>query len=240
MNKALRFIYILWYLPVFYVLIGILSIAIFFVDFLSARAARYLCNTVVGHATLDPGGLRLKTLGRENLPAGSGFIIFANHSSLLDIPAVALSTGSSITWVAKAALGKIPFFGWALRKVHMLVDRGGGAEAARRMVEDAEDRLKKGQILAIFPEGTRNRGQALLQPFKKGAFILAKHTGAPLVPVAIKNAGRLWPPGHFWPRPGLIRVKIGPTLQPVPGERLADLTAKAQAALEALLADESW
>lgn len=241
MNKFVKFFYLLWFLPVFVCLTIIAGTACVIVSFFSARAARYITNPVWGHVALDPAGIKLVTIGRENLPqTEGGFIIFANHSSMADIPAVALSTGRSITWVAKAALGRIPFFGWALMRVHMLVDRGGGTESARKMVSEAETRLHRGEILAIFPEGTRNKTDQPLLPFKKGAFILAKHTGAPIVPLAIKNAGLLWPAGSFWPRPGTIRVKIGPPLTPMPGEKLGAITDRAQAALESLLLDDTW
>ncbi len=241
MNPVLKFFYVVYYLTVLTSLTVVLGLVCVVVSYFSPSAARYITNTLWGRAVLGPAGIRLKVSGRENLPAaGNGFIIYANHSSLTDIPTVALATNKPLSWVAKASLGQIPFFGWVLARVHMLVDRGGGAESARKMVEEAEARLERGEILSIFPEGTRNRTSAPLLPFKKGAFILAKHTGALIVPLAIKNAGKIWPAEKFWPEPGVIRVKIGEPLTTVPGERLGDLTLRAQRALEQLLLDESW
>ena len=240
-NPVVKFFYVIWYVPVLVLSTIVLGGVCVVVSYFSIRAARYLTNIMWGHAALDPAGLKLRVTGLENLPEGDGgFIIYANHTSMADIPTVALATQKPVSWVAKASLGRIPFFGWALARVHMLVDRGGGAEAARKMVDEATRRLNQGEILAIFPEGTRNRGAEPLLPFKKGTFILAKHTGASIVPLAIKNAGQLWPAGQFWPRPGTIRVKIGQPLLPLDGERLGDITNRAQAALEALLTDDSW
>jgi 1-acyl-sn-glycerol-3-phosphate acyltransferase len=158
----------------------------------------------------------------------------------LDIPALGLATRAPLTWVAKASLGRVPFFGWALARVHLLVDREGGAEAAVSLVNEAGGRLARGEVLSIFPEGTRRHGPEQLLPFKKGAFILARQNGAPVVPVALKNTGALWPAGRIGPWPGLIRVRIGPPLTLVPGEKLAAFTIRAQEALAGLLADESW
>ena len=240
-NPVLKAIFVPLYLLIFISLTIVLAVVCIVVSFFSARAGRYITDTLWGWAALGPGGVRVKVFGRENLPqTPGGFIIYANHSSTADIPTVALATGIQVSWVAKAQLAQIPFFGWALARVHMLVDRGGGADSARKMVEDAEKRLADGQTLAIFPEGTRNRGDDLVLPFKKGTFILAKHTGALIVPIAIKNARNLWPVGRLWPYPGTIRVKIGPPLTPIPNEKLTPLTARAQDALLALLADESW
>lgn len=239
-NPVVKFFYLLWYLPVLVLSTIILGLSSVIVSYFSIRAARYISNPGWGHAVLDPAGIRLETFGRENLPEGGGFIIFANHTSMTDIPTVALASQKPVSWVAKASLGRIPFFGWALARVHMLVDRGGGVEATRKMVDEATRRLTDGEILAIFPEGTRNRGSAPLLPFKKGTLILAKHTGAPIVPLAIKNAGSLWPADKFWPRPGTIRVKIGQPLLLKEGEKLGDITERAQAALRDLLVDDSW
>jgi 1-acyl-sn-glycerol-3-phosphate acyltransferase len=175
--------------------------------------------------------------GRENLPPGGGFIIFANHRSLLDIPTVARATGRSISWVAKAALGRIPVFGWTLQRVHLLVDRGGGAEAAKQMVQEASQRLAAGEIMAIFPEGTRNKTETPVLPFKKGAFILAKHTGVPLVPLAIYNTGNLWPSGKYLPKPGRILAAIGEPLTADPKQPLAALAKKAEVVMEKLYDD---
>lgn len=240
-NPIIRFLYLAWYLPI---LVGgtiVLGLLCFVVSYFSPRAARHISNNWWGHLVLNPAGIRLKVYGLESLPQGQGgFIIYANHSSLLDIPTVALATQKPLSWIAKASLGRIPFFGWALARVHMLVDRGGSAEAARKMVDEAIRRLNLGEILSIFPEGTRNRSGEPVLPFKKGAFILAKHTGVPIVPVAIKNAGSLWPANGYWPTPGLIRVKIGQPFLPLEGEKLGQITARAQGFLHDLLVDDSW
>ena len=240
-NPVIKFLYVIWYIPVFTLLTilgGTLSI---FLSFFSKKAARYITNTPWSYIALLPAGIGLKTIGQENLPKSYGnYIIYANHTSLLDIPAVGKAVNVSLTWVAKASLAKVPFFGWALLRVHMLVDRTGGANAAKNMVEDAASRLQGGQTLAIFPEGTRNRGEEPLLPFKKGAFILAKHTNVPIVPVAIKNAKNLWPAHKYWPMPGVIRIKIGHPFTLQPGENLAALTERAQQNLLEMLTDESW
>lgn len=240
-NPVFKFFYAVWFVLLITASTVVLGLVTVLVSFISPKGARYLTDVGWSHCVLTLAGLKVEVVGLENLPAGEGgYIFFANHTSAADIPAVGLATGRLVTWLAKASLGKIPFFGWGLARVHMLVDRGGGPEAAKKMVADARTRLADNQILAIFPEGTRNRSGELLLPFKKGAFILSKQTGAQIVPLAIKNAGQLWPAGAFWPRPGRIKVKIGPPLEPLPGEKLGPLTDRAQAALRDLLVDQSW
>ena len=234
--KLLHLLYLAYYLPLLTLMTILCGTACFAASFFSLRLARSISNTAWSRAVLGPAGIKLKVSGRENLPRDSGgFIVYANHNSLLDIPAVALATRAPLAWVAKASLARIPFFGWGLARVHLLVDRAGGLEAINSLVAEASRRLARGEVLSIFPEGTRHHGPDQLLPFKKGAFILALHTGAAAVPVALENTARLWPAGRLGPRPGLIRVRIGPPLAPAPGEKTADFTARAQAALAALI-----
>lgn len=240
-NPVVKFFYVIWYLSVFSFFTVCGGVTTLVVSLFSEKWARYITNIIWAYVVIPPAGIRLETIGRENLPQLHGnYIVYANHGSLLDIPAVALATRVPLTWVAKASLSKIPFFGWAMARVHMLVDRKGSVDATRKMVEEASRRLKDGQILSIFPEGTRNRGDQPLLPFKKGAFILARHTKVPIVPVAIKNSRALWPANKFWPRPGIIRIKIGSPMAPLAGENLTALTERAQCVLLEMLTDQSW
>ncbi|MDR1083308.1 MAG: 1-acyl-sn-glycerol-3-phosphate acyltransferase [Deltaproteobacteria bacterium] len=228
------FFFGLWYWPVFFILTVTAGFICLTASLFSKNISRFITSRVWAFIVLDPAFIKVETYGRENLPPGGGFIVFANHRSILDIPAVARATGRSISWVAKAALGRIPVFGWTLKRVHLLVDRGGGPEAAKQMVAEASRRLAGGEIMAIFPEGTRNKSAVPVLPFKKGAFILAKHTGAPLIPLAILNSGSLWPSGRYLPCSGRIKAAIGAPLTVDPKESLAALAKKAEKILESL------
>ncbi|MDR0621110.1 MAG: 1-acyl-sn-glycerol-3-phosphate acyltransferase [Deltaproteobacteria bacterium] len=229
----LRFIYGLWYLPIFFCLTIISGVACLIISLFSRRLTRFITGQIWANVVLLPAFIKVEVVsGRENLPdpKAGGFIVFANHRSLLDIPVAAKATGRNFSWVAKAALGRIPIFGWTLMRAHMLVERGGSAESAKKMLDEATQRLSRGEIMAIFPEGTRNKTSEPLLPFKKGAFILAKHTGVPLIPLAIQNSGQLWPSGSYLPKPGLIRVAIGRPIK-AEGSSLSALAASAHAAM---------
>ncbi|MDR1656761.1 MAG: 1-acyl-sn-glycerol-3-phosphate acyltransferase [Deltaproteobacteria bacterium] len=228
--------YKLWYLIVFTlstIVAGLLCLAL---SYISKPFTRRITSQGWAYIVLGPARIKVEVTGHSYLPppGAGGYIIFANHRSILDIPTVAVATGRAISWVAKSALGRIPVFGWTLKRVHLLVDRGGSAEAAKHMIAEASGRLAQGEIMAIFPEGTRNKTESPLLPFKKGAFILAKHTGVPLVPLAIYGSGRLWPSGSLTPKPGLIKVAIGPPITVGPKDTLNNISAAAQDTLSAL------
>jgi 1-acyl-sn-glycerol-3-phosphate acyltransferase len=236
LHSIWRVLFSIWYLAIFTSLTILTAFFALILCGLSMALVRRISGRLWSIICLAPARIRVETVGRERLPesAGGGYIIFANHRSLLDIPTVTAATDQSISWVAKAALGRIPVFGWALKRIHLLVDRGGSAEAAKAMIAEAGTRLSRGEILAIFPEGTRNKTDAPLLPFKKGAFILAKHAGVPLVPLAIARSGDLWPGGHLVPKSGLIKVAIGEPMIVSPGETLNQISKRAYEILESL------
>jgi 1-acyl-sn-glycerol-3-phosphate acyltransferase len=237
MVKGLKkFLFGLWFFPVFVTLTILAGFLCLLCSLFSKVAARTISGKIWGKIVLGAAFTKLEVIGQENIPKDKkGYIIFCNHRSMLDIPATALATKKPLSWVAKAALGRIPVFGWVLKRIHMLVEREGGSEAARKMISEASERLKDGEIMAIFPEGTRNRQkEPPLLPFKKGAFILAKHTQAPLLPVAIYNSGELWPSGALLPKIGTIRIMIGEPLTIKPNESLNLITQRAFDSLNSL------
>jgi len=76
------------------------------------------------------------------------------------------------------------------------------------MVDQANDRLKKGRWILIFPEGTR-RAVGAEPDYKIGGALVAKRTNTPVLPVAA-NAGEFWPRMGFIKWPGVVTVSIGP------------------------------
>src|SRR6478736_5063470 len=80
--------------------------------------------------------------------------------------------------------------------------------AARRSIDEAARRIKAGQSVVIFPEGTRTR-DGRLGSFKKGGFHLAIDSGADIVPMAIQGSRELMPPGSPLIRSGQVRLQIG-------------------------------
>jgi 1-acyl-sn-glycerol-3-phosphate acyltransferase len=74
-------------------------------------------------------------------------------------------------------------------------------------------RLKRGELVLIFPEGTRTT-DGEVKPLKPGFSALARRAGVPLLPVAIDGAFQAWPRRRKLPRSGHIQVQFGPPLLP--------------------------
>ena len=120
----------------------------------------------------------------------------------------------------------------------IFIDRQN-AVAARRSMEEAARRIRSGQSVVIFPEGTRTR-DGRLGPFKKGGFHLAIDSGADIVPVAIRGSREVMPRGvGADPRRARSRVEVGepiPTAGLGPGDREA-LIAKVRARVAEMLGE---
>ncbi|HEV3456426.1 MAG TPA: lysophospholipid acyltransferase family protein [Thermoanaerobaculia bacterium] len=157
-------------------------------------------------------GVRLEVERPAGLDPASSYVFLANHQSLFDIPALLLAVRGRFRMVAKQSLFRIPVFGWALTAAGFVsVDRGDRT-AARQSFAAAEQGLRSGGSVLLFPEGTRSTGDTLL-PFKRGGFLLALRTGLPIVPVGIRGTHAVQARGRRSIQPGMVQVRFG---EPIP------------------------
>lgn len=129
-----------------------------------------------------------KTYGREHLPEGP-MMICGNHSSLVDpvLVAFAATKRYQIHFMAKVELFRIPVFGFLMHKIGIFpVDREKGGLAA---IKTAMRYLKNGEVVGIFPEGTRVTNEEDSEA-KTGAIRIAMKTGVPVVPVYLPREKR--------------------------------------------------
>ena len=126
--------------------------------------------------------------GKENIPQEGAVILASNHIHLCDPVFVLLSTRRMVRYLAKRELHDSSL-GFIYKAANTIpVDRQHGAHDS---IAAAETALKQGEVIGIFPEGTRNRQpeKGLLE-FKYGAVKIARDTGALLVPIGYTSKGR--------------------------------------------------
>jgi fatty-acyl-CoA synthase len=173
----------------------------------AARAAAWWSR-----AALAVCGFRLRVAGLEHLREVGPSVLVANHASYVDPIVLMAALPSGFHFVAKRALTRYPVIATVLRKAgHLTIqkatlgDRLAGAD-------EVMARLRDGDRLVVFPEGTFVRAPALL-PFRLGAFRAAVETGRPIVPVAIAGTRRVLPDGTRLFRRAPITVTIFPPMQ---------------------------
>lgn len=151
-------------------------------------------------------GCRAVAHGMENLTPGQPFILAANHVSWFDIFAIATLLKVDFHFVAKKELEKVPIFGRAWRAAgHISIDRSNRERAVESLRRAGEQMRRENSVVVIFAEGTRSRS-GRLQPFKKGAFVLAQETGIPIVPTVVTGSYDIMRPDTFIVRPATIDV----------------------------------
>ncbi len=155
-------------------------------------------------------GVRYEIEGLENVP-DTACVVVSNHQSAWETYQLGIMFRPQAT-VLKQELLKIPFFGWALKKVMPIaIDRSKPALALKQLLKQGKERLADGLWLVIYPEGTRIR-RGKLGKYTKGATLLASSAGVPLLPIA-HNSGTCWPAGSMVKAPGMIKMIIG---KPIP------------------------
>ena len=132
---------------------------------------------------------RPKIVGREKIPKDGGVILAGNHRHIFDPCMPILSTKRPVHYMAKKELFNSPI-GWFFKVVGCIpVDRGHDNTDSK---EVALEVLREGEVLGIFPEGTRNKSLNGLLPFKYGAVSMSNKSGALIVPFAITGKYRLF------------------------------------------------
>lgn len=152
----------------------------------------YLIARLWASLVLKTIGVRVEVRGLERIKDLKYFVLMPNHQSHLDVASIMAKFPHQLRFLAKKELVKIPVFGWAMfLQGHILIEREK-RESAFRAIDRAAEKVKRGKKLVVFPEGTRGDGRELL-PFKKGGFVLAIKSGAPIVPVSIVGTEKILP-----------------------------------------------
>ena len=146
---------------------------------------------------------RYKVIGAEHIPASGGVIIAANHISLWDPPLIGTSLNRSIHFMAKEELFSNPIFKWVITKLQSFPVRRGAPD--RTAIRYAINLLKNGEVLGVFPEGTRSKTGELGKP-EAGIDMIACKARVPIVPAAIIGTNRVGKDGCILPQ---FIVKFG-------------------------------
>ena len=146
----------------------------------------------------------IEIVNRQKRIHRGGAIIAANHTSYLDPPIVACVYNRPVAFLARKTLFR-KFGAWLYPKLNAFpIDRD---HADLQSIRSILGRLKSGNRVLMFPEGTRS-GDGELQKAKAGIGMLVAESGVPVQPLRIFGAHESWPPGGRY-RPHRIRVVIG-------------------------------
>ncbi len=161
---------------------------------------------------------RIRYSGVENIPRVGPVLLVSNHQSHLDPPLIGAGVPRTVSYLARKTLFTNKFFS-------RLISSYGAIpldlENPLSGLKEGLRRLRCGDAVLIFPEGTRSP-DGEIHPFRKGFRVLAVRSQAMIVPLAIDGAYQSWPRSRKWPRPGRVRVHFAPAIAPQEYQHLSE------------------
>ncbi len=140
--------------------------------------------------------------GKED-PQAQMFLF--NHQSDLDIAVMETITKKDLAWVAKKELFDIPFFGLALKLPEDIPVERESKTSLVKLLRNAKDKLDKGRVITMAPEGTRSTKGKML-PFKSGAKVIADKYKLCVQPVVLMQTAKYYNIKQLYYKPGRIKV----------------------------------
>jgi 1-acyl-sn-glycerol-3-phosphate acyltransferase len=174
------------------------------------RTALYRVERAIFQSVLG-AWFRPKVVGKEHIPATGPVILAPVHRSFADFGFAAFCTSRKLFFMTKDEMWKHKWLGRLLLSVGAFPVHRESAD--REALQRAEEVLRRGAALVLFPEGTRRAGP-VIEDLMEGAAFLAARTGAPIVPIGIGGSDLAMPKGSTIPKPYTIHVVIGPALPP--------------------------
>jgi 1-acyl-sn-glycerol-3-phosphate acyltransferase len=154
---------------------------------------------------------RTRQSGRENIPHTGPVLVVSNHQSHFDPPWIGMACRRRMNYLARATLFRFAPFRWLIKSLDAIpVDREG---MGLKGIKESLRRLKRGEMVLIFPEGTRTPDGEIAR-FLPGFTVLASRSGAAILPVAIEGAFDVWPRWKRFPGLGPIHVHFGQPILP--------------------------
>jgi 1-acyl-sn-glycerol-3-phosphate acyltransferase len=162
-------------------------------------------------------GITVEIRGRENIRRDGPAVYAVNHASNVEPPilfAALRELFPRLRILYKAELRKLPILVRAFDLAGFVPLERGNRDQSLPAIERAAAALREGNSFLIFPEGTRSRTGDLL-PFKKGGFIMALKSQAPIVPVAIRGTRDAMKKGSLIIRPVRVTISFGRPIETV-------------------------
>jgi 1-acyl-sn-glycerol-3-phosphate acyltransferase len=182
-------------------------------------------------------GVRVQTIGLEQLDPSRTYIFMANHVSNIDPPLLAPRIPGRTSIMAKQELFKIPILGKAMRMASLIPVNRGDRDAGIVAVRAATEVVKQGIHMMIYVEGHRSFDGKLL-PFKKGPFYLAEECRVPVVPITISGTHYVMPKRRFSIKPGVVTLIFHKPIDPEEFGSREELMEKVRAVINSGLPEE--
>jgi 1-acyl-sn-glycerol-3-phosphate acyltransferase len=154
-------------------------------------------------------GTKVDYIGTENIPTDRAVLYVGNHRSDFDIPLTYIKYPNPTGFVAKVNIKKLRLISIWMKYINcVFIDRDNIKDGLKAIVTSI-DLVKRGISVCIFPEGTRNRTDNDLLPFKEGSLKIATKSGCPIVPMSINNSEMIFEKHFPWVKRTHVIIEYG-------------------------------
>lgn len=198
MIRILYLLYLwLFFVPVFVILTIVTALTVIIGCLLGGeKIFAYYPGMIWSRLTCYLALCPVKVRGREHIDRKQSYVFVSNHQGAFDIFLIYGFLGVPIKWVMKAGIAKIPFVGAACRAAGFIFVDNSTPKAAARSVFEAEQILKSGASVVVFPEGSRTYTGKMIR-FKKGAYQMALDQHLPIIPITLNGPFDILPIGSL-------------------------------------------
>ena len=152
-------------------------------DISSLRIVQFMFKLI-----LFVAGTKVTVIGEDRIPKDTPVLYVGNHRSYFDVVLTYARCPGLTGYVAKDSMKKIPLLSSWMKRLHCLFLNRSDIKEGLKTILQGIDQMKNGISMCIFPEGTRNKTDDLMLPFKEGSFKIAEKSGCPIIPMAITNS----------------------------------------------------
>ena len=152
-------------------------------DISSLRIVQFMFKLILFIA-----GTKVTVIGEDRIPKDTPVLYVGNHRSYFDVVLTYARCPGLTGYVAKDSMKKIPLLSSWMKRLHCLFLNRSDIKEGLKTILQGIDQMKNGVSMCIFPEGTRNKTDDLMLPFKEGSFKIAEKSGWPIIPMAITNS----------------------------------------------------
>lgn len=159
-------------------------------------------------------GTKQIVIGEENVPKDQPVLYVPNHRSFFDILMIYSRVPGLTGFVSKDSMLKFPLLNrWMTKLYCLFLNRENPREGLKTILQGIEH-IKSGVSMCIFPEGTRNKTDAEMLPFKEGSLKMAEKTGCLIIPVALTNTAEIFENHLPWIKPVKAVIEYGTPIDP--------------------------
>ncbi|CZE45772.1 lysophospholipid acyltransferase family protein [Campylobacter geochelonis] len=187
---------------VLYFIICVISIFLVVVSMAIFRKANHKCRQIWAKFQKLVIGYKVEQIGEFDPDAN---IILINHRSMLDIIILEDIYPKNLAWVSKKEIGEIFILGKILTLPKMIAVDRKNPRSIVSLVRDIKDRVDNGRVIAMFPEGTRGRGEKLLK-FQDGAKVAIQKLNLKVQPIVLKDTLKLLDAKNISLNSGVVKV----------------------------------